>query len=145
MCSAKQCCAALWSLDEAGIVCDRRKPMQWPALKAKFALSSGTPTCRTDQPFQGYTPLIVRLVQKLTNNQWNDCHTLLTDLGIPSKVRANGCNEMEGILVVFVGDVMCGGTASLREQAYDSRLPMDILTTKIFSTKTFLDALAGVR
>jgi hypothetical protein len=51
---------------------------------------------------------------------------------------------MKRILVIFVGGVMYGEIASLREQTYDSRLPMDILTTEIFSTKTFLDALAGV-
>jgi hypothetical protein len=140
-----QAMAALWSLDEAGIVCDRKKPMPWSALKAKFSLSSETPTCRADQPFQGYMPLIVRLVQKLAKNQWNDCHTILKNVGIPFNVHTNMCNEMKGILIVFVGGVMYGEIASLREQMYDSRLPMDILTTEIFSTKTFLDGLAGVR
>jgi hypothetical protein len=140
-----QAMGALWSLSEAGIVCDRKKPMPWPGLKTKFGLSSETSTCRADEPFQGYTPLIVRLVQKIVKNQWNDCHSILTDRGIAFKVLANRCNEMKGILVVFVGGIMYGEMASLREQMYDSRLPMDILTTEIFSTKTFLDALAGVQ
>jgi hypothetical protein len=135
--------AALWSLEKAGIVCERKKATNWPALRHRLQLSGSEATCNHEKPFQGYVPFITRIVQKIIRNQWSDLHNALTDVTIPFKVFGNRTPDTKRILVVFVGGATYGELATLRLQRLEVRLDIDVLATEMYGWKRFLDKLAG--
>jgi hypothetical protein len=135
--------AALWSLEEAGIVCERKKAPPWPTLRNRLRLSGEEATCKAEKPYQGYAPLVLRVVQKIVKKEWSDLHNTFTDLGIPFRVLANRATETKRILVVFLGGATYGELAALRLQKFDSRLDIDIMATELCGCKQFLDKLAG--
>jgi hypothetical protein len=135
--------AALWSLEEAGIICEQRKYKNWAAVRHKWKLWAAEASCPGERPYGGYAPLVLRLLQKIGKNEWNDCHNALVDLGVPFAVQANRCPELKRIMVVFVGGITYGEVAALRLQKQDLRVEIDMMTTEVLSCKRVMDELAG--
>jgi hypothetical protein len=135
--------AALWSLEEAGIVCERKGAPPWPAMRHRLGLSAAEARCRAEKPYQGFSPLILRVVQKILRKEWSDLHNALLDVKIPFKVLANRTEETKRMLVVFVGGASFGEIAALRLQKIDSRMDIDVLATELHGWKRFLGKLAG--
>lgn len=136
--------AALWSLEEAGIIKSNMKPTNWNTLMKKFELFNKTPEKKSEKPYDGYTPLVVRLLQRILKKQWNQCHLSLEQLKIPFRVDANRCSEATRVLCVFVGGATYGELAALRLSKYELLVHIDILTTQAVSPKKVLNQFAGL-
>ncbi|OHT01297.1 Sec1 family protein [Tritrichomonas foetus] len=136
--------AALWTLEEAGIVVSKKKPEFWTNIMRKFNLYSKEITKNSEKPYDGFTPLIVRILQKIAKKQWNDCSVAFEELNIPAKALANRSPDMKRVLIVFVGGAMHGELSSLYHQKYDFRINIDILATQVMSPHKLLNQLAGI-
>ena len=138
--------AALWTLEEAGIVKEKAPPSNWQAMRAKFSLVKEEATCKAEKPYNGFSPLILKLVQKLAKPraEWNDCQCAFDQLKVNYEVRGNRCSETTRILVVFVGGSTYGEVAALRAQKLDSRVHIDFLTTSMLSQRSLFDQIAGI-
>jgi hypothetical protein len=112
-------------------------------MRHRLALSAEEARCKGEKPYQGYSPLILRVVQKILRKEWSDLHNALTDVKIRFKVLANRTQEMKRMLVVFVGGASFGEIAALRLQKFDSRMDIDVLATELHGWKKFLGKLAG--
>ena len=136
--------AALWSLEEANIIKSDMKPTYWYTIMKKFELFNKTPEKKSEKPYDGYTPLVVRLLQKIIKKQWNQCHLILEQLKIPFRVDANRCSDATRVLCVFVGGATYGELAALRSSKGELLVHIDILTTQAVSPKKVLDQFAGL-
>ena len=138
--------AALWTLEEMGLVKEKKAPSKWPALRQKMKLVNEQPTCKAETPYEGYVPLILYIFKKLAKRQmeWIDCKRVFDEVKIPAQAKAGGVAEPKRILVVFIGGCTYGELAALRLQKDDSMVPVDFLTTQMLSMKSIFNELAGL-
>ena len=138
--------AALWTLEDAGIVKERSPPSHWQAMSSRFGLVQDEARCRAEKPYNGFSPLILKLFQRLAKQppEWNDCQVAFDALKINCEVRGNRCSKTARVLVVFVGGSTYGEVAALRAQKLDSRVDVDVLTTSMLSQRSLFDQLAGI-
>ena len=135
---------ALWTLEEAGIVVSKKKESFWSGIMKRFKLYSNPIEKNSEKPYDGYTPLIVRILQKIIKKQWSECQTAFSELKVKTRAEVNRSPDMSRILIVFVGGVTYGEMASLHHLKYDFRINIDVLATQVLSSKKLLEQLAGI-
>lgn len=134
---------ALWSLDEAKIITDNPKKINWANIRQSFRLFSDSPQ-GIELPYQGYVPLIARIVEMIVKKKWIEASALLEKEKIPLQVKANRNTERKRTLVVFVGGAMYGEIACLRHLTKQVLMPFDILTTECLTTNDILKQMIEV-
>lgn len=135
--------AALWTLDEAEVIKPGTKNT-WTSLRDRLKLYSDE-TIGVSAPYSGYIPPLVRIIQKLCKNEWNDVSIALTDLKIPYTVAGNRPKEMKRILVVCEGGIMFGEMAGIRQIINSYRIEVDVLTTEILSASKILEQCSEMK
>lgn len=135
---------ALWSLTDAKIIGQKKKLYKWSTLFKKFKLYNPEITKNIEKPYEGYTPLTSKLIEKITKKQWNECQDILNEAKIPYKIASNRSTELKRVLIVYIGGSTYGEIATLRNLKYDLRVDFDVLTTELLSCKSVINQLAGI-
>lgn len=133
--------AALWTLEEAGIIKEGRKN-NWPHTRDKFKLYVEDVETGPGIVYSGYYPLFLRILEKIMKKQWSDVDVTLDELGIPHQVMGNRQPNIKRALVVFVGGSMYGEIAALRKNT-SLGAAIDIITTDLLSVNKILSQFGG--
>ncbi|EAX94854.1 Sec1 family protein [Trichomonas vaginalis G3] len=133
--------AALWTLEEAGIIKEGRKN-KWPHTRDKFKLYVEDVETGPGIVYSGYSPLFLRILEKIMKKQWSDVDVTLDELGIPHQVMGNRQPNIKRALVVFVGGSMYGEIAALRKNT-SLGAAIDIITTDLLSVNKILSQFGG--
>lgn len=138
--------AALWTLEEAGIICEKKDQKgSWSSVMKQLNLFNKTPDMKnSEKAYEGFTPILLRIMQKIFSRKWDEIYNNLEALKIPIMAEANRCKEVKRVLCIFVGGVTYGEATALRSFKHELRCEIDILATQIYSPKKLLDQLAGI-
>ena len=136
--------SALWTLEESGIIVSNKTPSKWSGFMRRFKLFNSSIEKNSEKSYNGFTPVIVRIMQMIAKNQWSECQKLFEELKVNVKADIDRSPDIKRVLIVFVGGAMHGEMSSLHYLKYDYRIDIDVLTTQILSPRKLLDQLAGI-
>lgn len=131
--------AALLRLEELNIVSINSKS-NWKSNSYAFRLLVQEPK-KSELVYGGFVPLISRIIQQIVIGQWKYVKDKLNACNIPISEVLSPVKEIQRICVVFVGGAMFGELAVLRTLAKEINIPIDVLSTELFSTHVILKDL----
>lgn len=113
------------------------KPFQlfvpkWEELKDQAAAS-----------YLGYAPLSIRVIQKITEGNFNFVSKAMTDDSIKIETWQSGTSKPEGqYIICFVGGCTHSELNSLRRLSKNGKTKFQVLTTNMFSSNEFFEGLS---